>query len=92
MGLPFANCAPALEILRTLAATFYVTAQQVDVLAELFDSSRDKVPLRPCPDKLCMKWPWCAHAWWRAKCVYVVSAVIAGRATRLRTVARKGSS
>jgi hypothetical protein len=43
-GIAVANCAPALDVLRGIAATFYVTAQQVDLLAELFDDAKDKVP------------------------------------------------
>ena len=43
MGIAVADCAPALEILRSLAATFYVTAQQLDLVVELFDDAKDKV-------------------------------------------------
>jgi hypothetical protein len=43
MGIPTGNVAAALELLRCLARTFFVTAQQVDLLTEVFEDTRDKV-------------------------------------------------
>jgi hypothetical protein len=45
MGIAMENVTSALELLRALAVTYFVTAQQVDLLCELFDDSKDKVAL-----------------------------------------------
>lgn len=45
MGIAVANTAPALDLLRALAVTYFVSAQQVDLLCEVFDDPRDKVIL-----------------------------------------------
>lgn len=42
-GIPPGNTAAALSVLRTLAADYHVTAEHVDLLAELFDDVNHKV-------------------------------------------------
>lgn len=50
MGIAAGNAAEALEVLREVAVDYYCTAEQVDLLAELFDDIPHKV--RPAPGHL----------------------------------------
>ena len=47
------NTAAALEVLRALAVDYHVTAEQVDLITELFDDIPHKVPTPNAP----LAWP-----------------------------------
>lgn len=42
-GISVQNTAECLQLLKALSVSFFVTAQQLDILTELFDDCKDKV-------------------------------------------------
>lgn len=43
MGVHASNAAAVVQLLRIVAGTYYVTAQQVDILTEILDELKSKV-------------------------------------------------
>jgi hypothetical protein len=65
IGIPPNNTTPAISVLRVLAVDYHVTAEQVDLLVELFDDNNHKVRI-----------PLVVPLQQHRKCLYMSSALL----------------